>query len=138
MRRITLAVVLAFSILLAPRAASSQPVGMVRIGYLSLNPRSDTRDAIDAFRAKLRDLGYVEGQNLLIEYRYADGKYERLADLATDLAQLKMNVIFAYGTPAALAAKKATGTTPACTARVGINDVLDSAKDLTGHRFFDV
>jgi putative ABC transport system substrate-binding protein len=112
MRRIGLAVALAFSILVAPHAAGSQPVGKVRIGYLSFNPRSDTHDAIDAFRAKLRDLGYVEGQNLLIEYRYADGKYERLPDLATDLVQLKMNVIFAFGTPAAQAAKKATGTIP--------------------------
>jgi ABC-type uncharacterized transport system substrate-binding protein len=84
----------------------------VPIGYLSGNPRSDTQQAVDAFRARLRDLGYVEGQNLVIEYRYADGKYERLPQLATELVGLKVDAIFAFSTPGARAAKNATGSIP--------------------------
>src|SRR5262249_26705630 len=100
------------AVLAAPLVAEGQPAVKARIGYLSPNPRSDTENAIEAFRAKLRDLGYVEGQNLSIEYRYADGKYERLPKLAADLVRLKVDVIFAYGTPGARAAKNATGTIP--------------------------
>jgi putative tryptophan/tyrosine transport system substrate-binding protein len=101
------------AVLAAPHAVEAQQAGAKsRIGYLSLNPRSDTEDAIDAFRAKLRDLGYLEGQNLSIEYRYADGKHERLLKLAAELVRLKVDVIFAYGTPAARAAKNATSAIP--------------------------
>ena len=64
------------SILVAPLAAEAQPPSKVRIGYLSSNPPSDTQEAIDAFRAKLRGLGYVEGKNLLLDSRYAEGRYE--------------------------------------------------------------
>jgi putative tryptophan/tyrosine transport system substrate-binding protein len=100
------------AVLAAPLVAPAQQAGKARIAYLSGNLRSDTQDAIDAFRARLRELGYVEGQNLLIEYRYGDGKYEGLTQLAADLVGLKVDVIFAYGTPAARAAKKATSTIP--------------------------
>ena len=109
-RRLALVVILA--LLAAPLAAEAQPPKKVRIGYLSGNPPSDTKDAIDAFRAKLRALGYIEGQNLLIESRYAEGRYERLPQLAADLVRLKVDVIFTYGTPASLAAKNATGAIP--------------------------
>jgi putative tryptophan/tyrosine transport system substrate-binding protein len=112
MRLIGLAVVLATSLTLAPLAGEAQQVGKARIGYLSFNPQADTQDAIDAFRARLRELGYVEGQNLLIEYRYGDGKYEKLPQLAADLVRLQMHVIFAYGTPGARAAKNATNNIP--------------------------
>ena len=109
-RRAFIAATLA--LLAAPLAAGAQAVGKARIGYLSGNPSPVTEKAVDAFRAKLRDLGHVEGQNLVIEYRYADGKYERLPQLAADLIRLKVDVIFAYGTPGARAAKNATRTIP--------------------------
>jgi putative ABC transport system substrate-binding protein len=98
--------------LFAPGLAEAQAVGRARIGYLSSNPRSDPQDAIDAFRAKLQELGHIEGRNLLIEYRYADGDYERLPQLAADLVRLKVDAIFAFGTPGARAAKTATSTIP--------------------------
>ena len=68
-RRLTFVVI--FALLAASLAAEAQPPKNVRIGYLSSNPPSDTKDAIDAFRTKLGALGYLEGQNLLIESRYA-------------------------------------------------------------------
>ena len=98
--------------LAAPLAVDARPIRKARIGYLSGNPPPDTEKAVEAFRAKLRDLGYVDGPNLLIEYRYADGKYERLPQLAADLVRLKVDVIFTFGTPAARAAKNATSTIP--------------------------
>jgi len=91
--------------LATPLAAEAQGARKVRIGYLSGNPRSDTQQAVDAFRARLHDLGYVEGQNLVIEYRYADGKYERLPQLAAELVRLKVDAIFAFSTPGARAAR---------------------------------
>jgi len=101
------------SILAGPLAVGSQQqVEKVSIGYLSGNPSSDTQDAIDAFNTKLHNLGYLDRQNLLVEYRYADGNYDRLPQLAADLVRRKVDVIFAYGTPGARAAKKATSTIP--------------------------
>ncbi len=96
-RRLTVVFILA--LLAASLAAEAQPSKKVRIGYLSGNPPSDTKDAFDAFQTKLHALGYIEGQNLLFEARYADGRYERLPQLAADLVRLKVDVIFAYGTP---------------------------------------
>ena len=112
MNRRTFLVTVGVNILAAPLAAEAQPVGKARIGYLSGNPHTDTDEAENAFRTKLRDLGWLEGQNLLIEYRYADGKYERLPQLAADLVRLKVDLIFTYGTPASRAAKNATTTVP--------------------------
>jgi putative ABC transport system substrate-binding protein len=100
------------ALLVAPLPAEAQPARKVRIGYLSGNPPSDTRDALAGCRTKLRELGYVEGSNLLIDVRYADGRYDRLLDLAADLVRLKVDLIFSYGTPASLAAKKTTKTIP--------------------------
>jgi ABC-type uncharacterized transport system substrate-binding protein len=100
------------SMLATPLAAEAQQARKVRVGFLSGNPPSDTQPAIDAFRARLHELGYVEEQNLVIEYRYADGKYERLTQLATELVRLKVDAIFAFSTPGARAAKNATGSIP--------------------------
>jgi putative ABC transport system substrate-binding protein len=82
-RRLTFLVILA--LLAAFLAAEAQPPKKVRIGYLSSNPPSDTKDAFDAFRTKLGALGYLEGQNLLIESRYAESNQERLPQLAAEL-----------------------------------------------------
>ncbi len=102
---------LAGNLLVAPRAASAQQAAKVaRIGYLATNlAPSPYREA---FRQGLRDLGYVEGRNVLIEYRDAEGKSERLPPLAAELVALKVDVIVAPSTPAALAAKQATRTLP--------------------------
>ena len=114
---------LAGTLLATPLAAVAQQGKRVRIGFLSGNPPSDTRDAFDAFRMKLRDLGYVEGQNLLIESRYADAIYERLPQLVGELVRLRVDVIFTYGTPGSLAAKHATTTIPIVFA--GVADPLE-------------
>ena len=106
----------------APPAAWAQQAKKVRVGYLSSNPPSDTQEAIDAFRMRLRDLGYVENQTLLMEYRYAQGRFDQLPKLAAELVQLKVDVIVVYGTPAALAAKNATKTVPIVFG--GVNDPL--------------
>jgi len=113
MRMIGVAVVLAVGLILAPLAAEAQPAGkVVRIGYLATDLAAASRTT-EAFRRGLRDLGYVEGRNVVIEYRDAEGKSERLPALAAELAMLKADVIVtAGGTLAALAAKQATKTVP--------------------------
>jgi putative ABC transport system substrate-binding protein len=110
---------LAFSItlvlvgLFTPVGAAAQHVAKIaRIGYLETNLGANPY-MHEAFRQGLRDLGYVEGRNLVIEYRDAGGKLERFPALAAELVALKVDVIFAGGgTPAALAAKRATKTIP--------------------------
>jgi len=99
--------------LAAPLAAEAQQAAKApRIGYLSpLSPSSDST-RIEAFRQGLRDLGYVEGQNIAIEYRYAEEKFDRLPDLAAELVRLKVDVIVAASTPGIRAAKNATSTIP--------------------------
>ena len=104
---------LAGSLLAAPLAARAQPAGKVwRIGYLGYSSPALEQHLIGAFRQGLRDLGYVEGQNLVIEYRSAEGKRERFPELAAELIRMKVDVIVTLATPAALAAKQATHTIP--------------------------
>ena len=112
MRWIGLAVVIALCLALAPLAAEAQQAAKVaRIGYLATNLAGNPRGR-DAFRQGLRDLGYVEGRNVVIEYRDAEGKIERLPALAVELVALKVDVIVTASTVAALAAKQATRTLP--------------------------
>ena len=109
------AAALAVGILITPIVAEAQPAAKVpRIGYLVTGSLEspETRVALDAFRQGLRERGYVEGQNILIEYRAADGKIERFPGLATELARLKVDVILAANTPAARAVQQATTTIP--------------------------
>jgi putative tryptophan/tyrosine transport system substrate-binding protein len=108
--------------LLTAATAHAQPLAKVaRIGYLVTGGLAspETRVLLDAFRQGLRERGYVEGQNIVIEYRAADGKLERFPALAAELVQLKPEVIVAQGTPAALAAKDATTTIPIVTPVMG-------------------
>jgi len=110
---------LAGGLLAAPLAAEAQQAAKIaRIGYLALN-RAAAPDVLEAFLQGLRDLGYVEGRNVVIEYRDAEGKAERLPALAAELVALKVEVIVAPGTLAALAAKQATGTIPIVFPSVG-------------------
>ena len=110
MERRAFLTLVAGSLLAAPLAAEAQPAAKIfRIGYLATNPTTHFQEA---FRQGLRDLGYVEGRNLVIEDRDAEGKPERLPALAAELVALKVDVIVASGTPAALATKQATRTLP--------------------------
>ena len=109
--RAALAVVLALGLLAGPLAAEAQQASKVyRIGYLSdrLGPGAFE----EAFLRGLRELGYVQGRNIVIEYRWAEGKVERLPALAAELISLKVDMIVTSGVPAAKAAKAATTTTP--------------------------
>jgi putative tryptophan/tyrosine transport system substrate-binding protein len=110
MRLIGLAVVLALGLIPGPLVAEAQQKQVPRIGVLSGTSRVHADE--EALRQGLRQNGHVEGQNLLIEWRYAEGKYERLPELATELVKLKVEVIVTAGTPATLAAKNATTLTP--------------------------
>jgi putative tryptophan/tyrosine transport system substrate-binding protein len=95
----------------AVRAEVQQPARIPRIGILVAPSASFYSARVEALRQRLRELGYVEGKNLLIEYRYAEGKLERLPDLAAELVRLKVDVVVATG-PAAVVAKKASATIP--------------------------
>jgi putative ABC transport system substrate-binding protein len=118
--RAALTVVLALGLLASPLAVRAQQAGKVyRIGILETIPAARNAANLDALRKGLRDLGYVEGRNLVIEYRSADGRAERFPDLAADLVRLKVDVIVTRGTPAARAAKEATGTIPTVMATMG-------------------
>jgi putative ABC transport system substrate-binding protein len=105
---------LAGGLLAAPLVAEAQQSARIyRLGYLGPGSGSTLPPALDAFRQQLRQLGYVEGQNLTIEYRWAADKDEQLPQLAADLVRLKVDVIVVEGhTPAIQAAKKATSTIP--------------------------
>ncbi len=103
-----------------PIAAHAQQAGKVyRIGILETIPAGQNAANLDALRKGLRDLGYVEGRNLIIEYRSADGRAESFPDLASELMRLKVDLIVTRGTPAARAAKSATGTIPVIMATMG-------------------
>jgi putative ABC transport system substrate-binding protein len=124
MERRTFMALVSGGIVVAPLAAEAQQAGKVsRIGWLALNlaPNPYLREA---FRQGLRDLGYVEGRNLVIEYRDAEGRPERLPALAAELVALKVDVILAGGTPQALAAKQATKTIP-----IVFTTVVDAVTD---------
>jgi putative ABC transport system substrate-binding protein len=108
-----LALLLGLAFGVTPLAARAQQAGKVyRVGYLSAPTRKSVERALDAFLRALRELGWVDGQNLIIEYRWAEGKVERLPDLAGDLVRRKVDVIVAPAGSAALAAKNATRTIP--------------------------
>ena len=100
------------SMLAAPVAGEAQQAQNIpRIGILTNAAPSPNSPTLEAFRQGLRELGYVEGQNILLEYRYAEGRVERFADLAAELVRLKVDVIVASG-PMIQAAVKATDTIP--------------------------
>ncbi len=110
-RSIGLLVTLALGLLAAPLAADAQRASrLYRVGYLS--PDSGPSLYSEAFKQGLRDLGWVEGRDIAVEYGWAGERRERLADLAAELVRLKVDVILAATTPAALAAKKMTKTIP--------------------------
>jgi putative tryptophan/tyrosine transport system substrate-binding protein len=94
-------------------AEAQQPKKVSRVGFLLFPSRSSIAEPLDAFRQGMREFGYVEGQNIVIEYRYADGKFDRLPELAGELVRLKVDVIVAGGGLQAIqSAKNATSTIP--------------------------
>ncbi len=104
-------VIATLGLLVAPLAADAQPPMKVpRIGFLSGGLPGGPY--VDAFRQGLREIGYVEGQNIAIEYRYGEGKFDQLPALADELVRLKVDAIVAGGTPPILAAKPATNMIP--------------------------
>jgi putative tryptophan/tyrosine transport system substrate-binding protein len=93
-------------------AQAQQPKKVPRIGNLYAGDPSTQSARIEAFRQGLRDLGYIEGKNIVIERRYAEGKYDRLPALVAELVRLKVDIIVTGGGPATRAAKEATSTIP--------------------------
>ena len=113
LRTIGLTATLALGLFAGPLAADAQEAGKVyRIGYLAPNSVSPPYPRVTAFRDGLRELGYVEGENLVIVDRSAKGKRDRLPELAAELVGLNLDVIFAFGTATVRALKKATKTVP--------------------------
>jgi len=100
-------------------AEAQQPAKTPRIGILMSGSPEPRRAVLEAFREGLRDLGYVEGKNIAIEYRYSEGRDERLPELAAELVRLKVDIIVTSGIPPPLAAKKATKTIPIVMGVVG-------------------
>ena len=93
-------------------AEAQQPGKIARIGWLAAGSPSGVEPLTGAFRQGLRQLGYVEGKNFVIEYRHAEGKFDRLPDLAAEIVHLKVDVIVVASTPAIQAVKQATATIP--------------------------
>jgi putative ABC transport system substrate-binding protein len=112
MNRRTFLCGLTLGTLALPLTAEAQQAGKVpRIGFLFFGSPGPSRE-LDVFRQGLRELGYTEGQNIVIEVRFANGRVERLPELAAELVRLKPDVIVTPGTPASVAAKQATSTIP--------------------------
>jgi putative ABC transport system substrate-binding protein len=112
-RPIGLIITLALGLLVAPLLANAQPRGsMPRIGVLSSSSPAEPGTFLEGFRLGLYELGWVEGQSIVVEWRWAEGTLERLPELAADLVRRNVEVIVAAGTPSSLAAKHATTTIP--------------------------
>src|SRR4030095_11049186 len=110
---IAVRVLLLLALLAAPLAADAQQAGKVpRIGFLGVTSPSDRPPLLDAFRQRLRELGWVEGQNIVIDYRYAEDRVDRLPDLAAELGRLEVELLGSLGTKGVTAARNATGTIP--------------------------
>jgi putative ABC transport system substrate-binding protein len=124
-------------------ARAQQGTRVFRVGFLGLPTADSLPKRTEAFRAGLRDLGYQEGRNVVIEYRWADGHYERLPALFAELIASKVDVIVTHGTPGALAAKQATTTIPIVIAVVRdaissgiVSNLAHPDANITGSTFF--
>ena len=127
-----------------PVAARAQQAGKVfRIGFLGSPSAASLPERNEAFRAGLRDLGYQEGRDIVIEYRWADGRLGQLPALAAELVRLKVDVIVTHGIPGILAAKQATATIPIVMAVSGdavasglVSSIARPGGNVTGLTFF--
>ena len=118
-RKITVLTLCAMLLAFCSSAAAQQAGKVLCIGFLDASTASGSAVRLEAFRQELRKLGWIEGKNITIEYRFAEQKLERVPELAADLVRLKVDLIVVSGTPQALAAKKATTTIPIVMANVG-------------------
>ncbi len=125
------------------QALALEPGKPARIGFLALTAAGSLTERAAAFRAGLRDLGYQEGRDAVIEYRWADGDYDRLPSLLADLIRLNVDVIVTHGTPGVRAAKQATTTIPIVIAVVGdalgsglVSSLARPGGNVTGLTFF--
>jgi putative ABC transport system substrate-binding protein len=127
-------------------ARAQQPAGIARIGFIGPTTPlgAETEGRLDRFRAGLRDLGYVEGQNIFIDFRWAEGNYVRLTEFAAELIRLKVDILVTYGTPGTLAAKQASTTVPIVMLVSGdavatgiIASLARPGGNVTGSTFFD-
>jgi putative ABC transport system substrate-binding protein len=130
--------------LAAPLATFAQQGKVRHIGFLGVSSAAGYESRIAALRAGLRELGYVEGTNLAIEFRWADGKYERLPGLAAELVRSKVEIIVTHGTPGTLACKQATSTIPIVMATAGdavatslVASIARPGGNITGSTFFN-
>lgn len=120
MNRRTCLCAIAVGMLMAPTAAFAQQQGRVwHVGMLETLSATSNAANLDAFRDGLRELGYLEGRNFILEYRSSDGQDKRFVELATELVRLNVDVIVARGSPASLAAKNVTSTIPIVMSRAG-------------------
>jgi ABC-type uncharacterized transport system substrate-binding protein len=124
--------------------AQQQPARVPRIGFLGAVSARALDGRIAALRAGLRDLGYIEGRNVAIEFRWADGEYQRLPELAAELVRLKVDVIVTHAAPGTRAAMQATATIPIVMAVVGdavasgfIASLARPGGNLTGSTYFN-
>jgi len=125
---------------------AQQPAATIpRIGFLGVSTPAAWATRVDALRAGLRDLGYVEGRNVVIEFRFAEGRYDRLNELAAELVRLKVDVIVTHSVPGALAAKRATATSPIPVVMTNVADAVGAGivpdlarhgSNITGDTFF--
>ena len=127
-----------------PLAARAQRPAKTVIGFLGPASPSTFASRIEAFRQGLRDFGYVEGTNITVEYRWAEGRYERLPELAAELVRSKVDMIVTHGTPGSLAAKRATTTIPIVMANIGdpvatgvVASIARPGGNITGQSFFN-
>jgi putative ABC transport system substrate-binding protein len=126
-----------------PLTAHAQQSKLPVIGFLGLTLSSAWTSRVDAFRAGLRDLGYQEGRDVIVEYRWADGMYDRLPALLAELVRLKVDLIITHGTPGVTAAKQTTSTIPIVMAVVGdalgsgiVSSLARPEGNVTGSTFF--
>jgi putative ABC transport system substrate-binding protein len=127
-----------------PLVLHAQPLGRVaRIGFLGSASATASAKSVDAFRTGLRDLGYVEGRNIVIEFRWAEGKYDRLSELVAELIRLNVDVIVTHGTPGTRTAKQATSAIPIVMAISGdaiatglVTGLARPEANVTGSTFF--
>ena len=132
-------------LLAAPTLSLAQAPGKTRrIGFLGTGSAAGMAGWVEAFRGGLRELGYVEGQNLSIEYRWAEGQYERAPELAAELVRLKVEVLVTHGTPGTRAAKGATTTIPIVMVTAGdavlvglVASLARPGGNITGATFFN-
>jgi putative tryptophan/tyrosine transport system substrate-binding protein len=125
-------------------ALAQKSTAIAKIGFLGAYSLDTHAQRIQAFQAGLRDLGYIDGQNVQVEFRWAEGNYSRLSELAAELLQLNVDVLVTHGTPGTLAAKNASNTTPIVMAATGdavatgiVASLASPGGNITGSTFFD-